>query len=255
MGITRYESVEDAWQAYKVEGDMEARNDLVLHYLSLARYVASRVAAGLPSTIEFGDLVSYGTFGLIDAIDKFDLGRQVKFETYAIARIRGSIIDELRALDWVPRSVRSKARDVERAYAKLEAELGRTPEEEEVAKLLHISVPELWILLSQTAVTVIGTIDASIIEPHGDYSPVDVTDMSQNPEADFSTQEIQQLLADAVAVMPQRSKQIIALYYLEELTLAEIGTVLGVTESRVCQLQTKMIQSLRDALGQEQISA
>lgn len=260
MSQTGQETAEDLpavvahmWAEYKDSGgDVELRNRIVLHYMSLVKYVASRVAVGLPPNLQVEDLVSYGTFGLLDAIEKFSLDKGVKFETYAISRIRGSIIDELRALDWVPRSIRSKARDVERVYAEMEAELGRLPEEHEVADRLGISVPDLWILLSQVAAVTVTTMET--VQHDGEESENPgltniLFDASQDPEGIFATVEVKHLLADAVDSMSERSKQIVALYYLEELTLSEIGVVLGVTESRVCQLQTKMIQSLREALA------
>jgi RNA polymerase sigma factor for flagellar operon FliA len=244
------------WREYKDHGDLEARNRLVLHYTSLVRYVAAKVAGGLPSMVERDDLISYGTFGLLDAIEKYDLDKGVKFETYAVSRIRGSIIDELRSLDWVPRTVRAKARDVERVQAELQAELGRPAEDVEVAERLGITVPELWTLVSESAApTVVG------LEEHADgdderMSAVDVAfDPASNPEDLFMASEISDLLAQAVNSMEERSKVILVLYYLQEMTLAEIGEVLGVTESRVCQLQSRALHGLRGVLGQGALAA
>ena len=239
------------WEDYKASGSRQARERLILKYIPLVKYVASRVANNLPSSIEFGDLQSYGTFGLIDAIDKFDLDRAVKFETYAIARIKGAIIDELRSLDWVPRSVRSKARDLDRAQVKLETDLGRPPTDQEVAQELDLSVQELWLLVAQTSNSRVTTLDEG---GEGDEERQSVgatlADVGQgNPEAAFEGVEVQELLARAANNMNERSKTILVLYYLEGMTLAQIGSVLGVTESRVCQLHTKAVLSLRESLG------
>lgn len=239
------------WAEYKGSDvrDLEIRNQLALHYTSLVRYVATKVASGLPSMVERDDLVSYGMFGLLDAIEKFDLDKGVKFETYAVARIKGSIIDELRALDWVPRTIRSKARDVERASTELHATLGRPAEDSELAAHLGITVAELWMLQSSSNVTSVHALENdSDDDDHQSLSDL-AFDLASSPEDLFATQEIVDIVAKAVDTMPQRSKTILVLYYLQEMTLAEIGEVLGVTESRVCQLQSKVLQSLREALG------
>lgn len=250
MAHMEQDALAGAWSEYKAGGDLEIRNRLVLHYTSLVRYVAAKVASGLPAQVERDDLISYGMFGLMDAIDKFDLDKGVKFETYAVARIKGSIIDELRHLDWVPRTVRSKARDIDRVQNELHATLGRPPEDAEMATALGITVAEVWAIQSQTNSSYISSADET--HDHGDdvatiYSST--FDPAANPEDLFATSEIVDILAHAVDTMPQRSKTILVLYYLQEMTLAEIGEVLGVTESRVCQLQSKVLQSLRDALG------
>lgn len=239
------------WEDFKTTGSPAAREKLIIQYAPLARYVANKVAVGLPNTIEHGDLQSYGTFGLIDAIDKFDLDRSVKFETYAIARIKGAIIDELRSLDWVPRSVRSKARDYERAMTKLEAELGRVPTDVEIAEEMGLTIQEYWSLVTQTSNVSITTLD-----DHGDQADEQhqsagdtLSDKAGDPEGVYDTEELKALLARAANRMSERSKTILVLYYLEQMTLAEIGQVLGVTESRVCQLHTKAVLGLREALG------
>lgn len=248
------ELVLQEWQSYKATGDRETRNRLVLHYASLVRYVALKVGSGLPSTVERDDLVSYGMFGLMDAIDKFDLSKGVKFETYAIPRIRGSIIDELRSMDWVPRSVRAKARDVERVYADAERELGRPPTETETAERLGITLAELWSVQAQASRAAIGTLDDdSGDDEHQRFT--EVFDVASNPEDIVAVEEITERLSEAVMNMTERSKTILVLYYVQEMTLAEIGEVLGVTESRVCQLQSKVLQGLRDQLRDGQAVA
>jgi RNA polymerase sigma factor for flagellar operon FliA len=238
------------WTDYKSNNTSEARERLILHYSPLVKFVAGRVAAGLPQSIEQSDLVSYGIFGLIDAIDKFDPGRGFKFETYAISRIKGAIIDELRSIDWVPRSVRARARAIERAYSKLENELRRSPEDEEVAAELEMTKDELANALSQISLTGLVALDellqASSSERGGNATVSDtIADGTHDPVAAYEVDEMKTLLADAINRMPDRERLVLTLYYYEGLTLAEIGTILGVTESRVCQIHTKSILQLR----------
>lgn len=244
----------DLWSKYKESGDIRLRNELVVHYRPLLRQVAGRFSAGLPLGVDREDMYSYGVFGLMDAIEKFELDRGVKFETYASMRIKGSIIDHIRSLDWVPRSVRSKARDLERVKAELENRLGREPSDEEMAAGLGISIKELWAARSQTMVPSIVPIepDPSLDGPWetAKHSPQNtVVDPAANPEDIVGSGEITSLVARAVANMSERSKMIVTLYYVEEMTLAEIGKLMGVTESRVCQLQSKVLHSLQSALS------
>jgi RNA polymerase sigma factor for flagellar operon FliA len=245
------EVVAALWRDYKGGGTADARERLILHYSPLVKFVAGRVAAGLPQNIEQADLVSYGIFGLIDAIDKFDPGRGFKFETYAISRIKGAIIDELRSIDWVPRSVRSKARSIERAYSKLENELLRTPDDNEVARELGVTEGELAQTLSQ--ISFVGLVALDELLNSGDRSGGTtvgdtIADRVNDPVAAFEVDEMKHVLADAINRMPDRERLVLTLYYYEGLTLAEIGDVLGVTESRVCQIHTKAILQLRSRL-------
>lgn len=245
------------WREYKASTDQRLREQLILHYSPLVKYVASRVGTGLPPNIEQADLVSYGIFGLIDAIEKFDPAREIKFETYAISRIKGAIIDELRAIDWIPRSVRSKARDVERAYAALEAKLHRTPTEKEVAGQLGIGLTELRQIFSQVSFVNVVALD-ELLGAGGDrgdkVSLVDTLEdlRAEDPVAAFETEETKFLLAGAINHLPEREKIVVTLYYYEGLTLAEIGQVLGVTESRICQMHTKAVLQLRGKLAEQQ---
>ena len=244
--------VTQLWGEYKSAAAPEVRERLILHYSPLVKFVAGRVAAGLPQSIEQSDLVSYGIFGLIDAIDKFDPGRGFKFETYAISRIKGAIIDELRSIDWVPRSVRAKARAVERAYSKLENELKRTPDDREVAAELGMTEAELDTVLSQVSFTGLVALD-ELLSAGGDKSGSStvmdtIADRAHDPVEAFEVDEMKHLLADAINRMPDRERLVLTLYYYEGLTLAEIGGVLGVTESRVCQIHTKAILQLRGRL-------
>jgi len=238
------------WTDYKDTGSREARDRLIVHYSPLVKYVAGRVSAGLPQNIEQADLVSYGIFGLIDAIDKFDTDRQIKFETYAIARIKGAIIDELRAIDWIPRSVRFKAREVEKAYVALENRLHRSPTDAEVAQQLGITTDELHQIFNQISFVSVVALDEllSVGSERGDrLSLVDTLEDkgAEDPVAVFESQEMKGILASSINRLGEREKIVITLYYYEGLTLAEIGQVLGVTESRVCQMHTKAVLQLR----------
>jgi RNA polymerase sigma factor FliA len=242
------------WESFKAGGDPALRERLILHYSPLVKYVAGRVGVGLPSNIEQSDLVSYGIFGLIDAIEKFDPSRAIKFETYAISRIRGAIIDELRAIDWIPRSVRYKAREVEKAYAALEAKLHRTPTEAEVAAEMGIKLSDLHHIFGQVSYVNVVALDEllSVGGEKGDkLSLVDTLEdtKAEDPVLAFESQETKYLLARAINQLPEREKIVVTLYYYEGLTLAEIGRVLGVTESRICQMHTKAVLQMRGKLS------
>jgi RNA polymerase sigma factor for flagellar operon FliA len=248
-------AITELWSDYKANGAPDARERLIIHYAPLVKFVAGRVAAGLPQSIEQSDLVSYGIFGLIDAIDKFDPGRGFKFETYAISRIKGAIIDELRSIDWVPRSVRAKARSIERAISKLENELKRSPEDAEVAADLDMTEGELAGVLSQISFTGLVALDDLLAASGSDRTTGTtvadtISDGAHDPVQAFEVDEMKHLLADAINRMPDRERLVLTLYYYEGLTLAEIGEVLGVTESRVCQIHTKAILQLRGRMAE-----
>jgi RNA polymerase sigma factor FliA len=243
------------WETFKSTGDQGTRERLILHYSPLVKYVAGRVGVGLPPNIEQADLVSYGIFGLIDAIEKFDITRAIKFETYAISRIRGAIIDELRAIDWIPRSVRYKAREVERAYASLEGELHRSPTEPEVAERLGMTLDELHAVFSQVSYVNVVALDELLTvggEKGDKLSLVDTLEdtKAEDPVAAFESEETKFMLSRAINQLPEREKIVVTLYYYEGLTLAEIGRVLGVTESRICQMHTKAVLQLRGKLSE-----
>jgi len=244
--------VDRLWVAYKDTAGSDDRDRLILHYSPLVKYVAGRVAVGLPQNVEQSDLVSYGIFGLIDAIEKFDLGRGFKFETYAISRIKGAILDELRSIDWVPRSVRAKARALEKAYAKLEAEQHRSPTDDELASELGVTNSQLQATLGQISFIGLVALD-EMLSVGGDRGESltlgdTVADSAAGPVASFEVEEMRQILADAINHMPEKEKVVLTLYYYEGLTLAEIGEVLGVTESRVCQIHTKSVIHLRSKI-------
>ena len=243
-------AIKALWSEFKETADQGLREKLILHYSPLVKYVAGRVGVGLPPNIEQADLVSYGIFGLIDAIEKFDIERAIKFETYAITRVRGAIIDELRAIDWIPRSVRHKAREVERAYADLEGQLHRTPTEAEVAAHMGIAVGDLHHIFSQVSYVNVVALDEllSVGGEKGDkLTLVDTLEDkgAEDPVLAFEGEETKYLLARAINQLPEREKIVVTLYYYEGLTLSEIGQVLGVTESRICQMHTKAVLQLR----------
>jgi RNA polymerase sigma factor FliA len=249
-------AIAELWREFKGTADQRLRERLILHYSPLVKYVAGRVGVGLPPNIEQADLVSYGIFGLIDALEKFDISRAIKFETYAISRIKGAIIDELRAIDWIPRSVRYKAREVEKAYAALEGRLHRTPTEAEVAAELGISLDDLHTIFSQVSFVNVIALDEllNVGGERGDkMSLVDTLEdtKAEDPVAAFETEETKYLLARAINTLPEREKIVVTLYYYEGLTLAEIGQVLGVTESRICQMHTKAVLQLRGKLADQ----
>ena len=257
---TNVKSIElkDLWRRYKRDGDERARERLVVAYSPLVKYVSGRMASGLPAHVEEADLISYGLGGLISAIERFDLEREIKFETYAITRIKGAIIDELRSLDWVPRSVRARARAIERANTKLEHKLQRAPTDEEMAKELEMTVGDFQDALLQISNSTVAALDElwTVSDASGDQ--VSLLDTLQDPAAPdpaavMDATDLKDRIADAIARLPEREKLVVALYYYENLTLREIGEVLGVTESRVSQLHTKAVLRLRGRMSDENI--
>jgi RNA polymerase sigma factor FliA len=257
---TNVKSIElkDLWRRYKRDGDERARERLVVAYSPLVKYVSGRMASGLPAHVEEADLISYGLGGLISAIQRFELEREIKFETYAITRIKGSIIDELRSLDWVPRSVRARARAIERANTKLEHKLQRAPTDEEMSKELEMTVSDFQDALLQISNSTVAALDElwTVSDASGDQ--VSLLDTLQDtgapdPAAAMDATELKDRIADAIARLPEREKLVVALYYYENLTLREIGEVLGVTESRVSQLHTKAVLRLRGRMTDENI--
>ena len=243
------DAINELWAAYRRDPTRDRRDRLILHYSPLVKYVAGRVGGGLPQNIEQADLVSYGIFGLIDAIERFEPDRGYKFETYAISRIKGAILDELRSIDWVPRSVRAKAREVERAFSKLEATLGRSPNDQELAESLGCTEAQLQATLSQVSLTGVAALD-EMLGDRGDYTTLGETiaDSSAGPGALFEMSEMRGQLAEAIERMPEREKMVLTLYYFENMTLARIGDILNVTESRVSQIHTKAVLQLRSRL-------
>ncbi len=248
--------LKDLWRRYKSSGDEQARERLVVAYSPLVKYVSGRMASGLPAHVDEADLISYGLVGLISAIQRFEPEREIKFETYAITRIKGAIIDELRSLDWVPRSVRSRAREIEKANSKLEHILQRAPTDDEMSAELGMTVEEFQEALLQISNSSIAALDElwTVSDASGDQ--VSLLDTLQDPGAPdpaaaMDATELKDRMADAIARLPEREKLVVALYYYENLTLREIGEVLGVTESRVSQLHTKAVLRLRSRLQSE----
>jgi len=247
------------WADYKATADDAAREALIVHFSPLVKYVAGRVAAGLPQNVEQSDLASYGMFGLIDAIDKFEPERGFKFETYAISRIKGSILDELRSIDWVPRSVRAKVRQIEQAYAKIEAKHHRPPTDAELAEELDWTDDQLQTALTQISQVGLAALDESVSGRNGQPGESmtlgdTIPDRTAgSPMGAFEAAETRQLLGDAINTLPEREKLVLTLYYYENMTLQEIGRVLGVTESRVCQIHTKSLLHLRSRVSDDAI--
>ena len=257
--MVQAEDTKTLWRQYRAQPESKALRDrLILTYAPLVKYVAGRLGSGLPAHVDDDDLVSYGVLGLMGAIERYDPDRDVKFETYAITRIRGSIIDELRAMDWVPRSVRARARDIERAIAELERRLHRAPTDAEIAKKLGITETELEDSLTDISRSSIAALDelwtVNTAGGGGSGDQVALIDTIEDseapdPQGSLSQAEVREAVGEAIARLPEREKLVITLYYYEELTLREIGEVLGVTESRVSQLHTKAVLRLKGRLA------
>lgn len=243
-GVPARFGVDQAWEAWLGSRDARAREWLVVHHASLVKFVAGRLAAGLPRSVDTGDLVSAGVFGLMSAIDRFDPAQGAKFETYAVPRIRGAILDSLRALDWVPRSVRSRARSVQDAITRLEHTLGRAPSDDEVAAELGIAPEELLRWLSDVAAGSVGPLDHVAL----DVAPGEGLAESQPGHA-LEQDELRRIMRAEIGRLPEREQAVLVLYYDDGLTLAEIGEALGVTESRVSQIHSRAVLHLRSRLS------
>ncbi len=246
------EEADAYWVRYKATGAEPAREWLIMHYAPLVSAVAGRVGMRLPSMVEHADLVSCGMFGLIDAIEKYEPGRSVRFESYASSRIRGAIIDELRAMDWVPRSVRTKARAIDRAYGELEATLHRAPTDTEIADRLDVSMDDLRTAFSQLSTVNLVALDEML---GGEDRPGSVSlgdtlgdERVEDPAGSVEAQETTYLLARAIEQLSERERMVVVLYYYEGMTLAQIGRALGVTESRISQMHTAAMLRLRTRL-------
>lgn len=243
---------EELWELYRKTQDPKIRDMFVKQYAPLVKYVAGKVAVGMPHNVDFDDLVGFGVFGLIDAINKFDPNKHVKFKTYAVTRIRGAIFDELRSIDWVPRSVRQKSREIEETIHSLEASLGRSASDSEIASELGMDEDEF----QKTMVKISGTSILSLndvwytSDENDRISIVDSIESprSLNPDNIVEKEEIKRVIVQAINELPEKEKKVLVLYYYEDLTLKEIGKVLEVTESRISQLHTKAILRLRSKL-------
>ncbi len=243
-----------AWQKFKANGDANARADIINQYAYLVKITAGRVVSNLPPSLEREDLVSAGVVGLIKAVDQFDTNRQVKFETYAIALIRGAILEMLREEDWVPRSVRERVKILERAYLSLETTLGRPPTEHEVARDLNMSTEEFNKLLMDTGRTTLLSLEDILVAGDGSeklHLADVVHDDAAGPASETEVREMKRTLGVAIDRLPERERLVIALYYYEGLTFKEIGKILAISESRVYQLHTQAVIRMRGYLQRD----
>jgi RNA polymerase sigma factor for flagellar operon FliA len=241
------------WRRFTQNGDPAARERLVLAYSPLVKYVTGRLARTLPAHVDEADLISYGLLGLISAIDRFDPSRNIKFETYAAIRIKGSIVDELRALDWVPRSVRADAGSIEGASARLTHRLQRTPRDREIADELGVPIKKLHESRRHISRSPVVALDTLCAAKDRSANAISLAETIQDPLAldpgqALEAKEMRARLADAIGSLPEKEKVVVALYYYEDLTLREIGEVLRVTESRVSQIRTKAMLRLKARL-------
>ena len=242
------------WQEYTINRNPQIREQLLIQYLPLVKYVAGRMMFSLPTCVDYNDLLSAGVMGLIGALERFKPEQGVKFETFVLPRIKGSILDELRTLDWAPRSLRSKARRVEKASEYLEKELGRSASGQEIADELNMNVQEYGGVLRELSKASLLSLDGSRVEENEQITSMyDLLENSQsvNPQNSLETTEMKDLLVEAIEGLNEQEKIVMALYYYEELTLKEIGQVLNITESRVSQIHSKSLGSLKGALQAE----
>ena len=237
---------EKLWEAYQKNPSCEIREKIILEYAPLVKVVAGRLSMYLGYNVEYDDLVGYGIFGLIDAIDKFDAAKDVKFETYASLRIRGSILDQIRKMDWIPRTVRQKQKKLDEAIKKIEMQTGRNASEEEIAKEIGISDDELSIWQSQLKVTNVVSLNEYVEQG---TEPVMNNSHFIQPEEKVQENELKQVLKDTLKLLTEKERRVIELYYYEELTLKEISKVLEVSESRVSQLHTKALLKMKKKMG------
>jgi len=252
VSLNEQRTEEELWVEFQKTRSPQLRDMFIRQYMPLVKYVAGKIAVGMPGSVEFDDLVGFGQFGLLDAINKFDPEKNVKFKTYAVTRIRGAVFDELRQLDWVPRSVRQKSREIEDTIVRLESNLGRTASDAEVASAMGLSEADF----QQTVLKVSGTSILSLNDVW--YSGDDSDHMSigdsieapssLNPDVIVEREEIRRVIIEAINELPEKEKMVLVLYYHEDMTFKEIGQVLEVSESRISQLHTKANLRLRAKL-------
>lgn len=248
--------LDSLWAQYRATGNQTFKDRLLVEYSGLVKFIAQRVAMNLPPSVELDDLVSAGIMGLIKAVEGFEPERGLKFETFATHKVRGAILDELRAMDWVPRSVRQKNRSLQKAYAELENQLGRMPYDDEVAAHLGLSSEEFEEMLSDVAPATILSLEEALPDRGDDSKSMSLLDTIEDPQGtnplkEIGYQEMKRILKDAIGQLPEKEKLVVALYHYEELTLKEIGEVLGLTESRVSQIHSKAMLKLRAKLIQK----
>lgn len=242
-------NLDKLWMDYSKTKDSKLKEELIVEYGTLVKYVSGRLSLYLGQYVEFEDLVSYGIFGLIDAIDKFDLNKGVKFETYASLRIRGSILDSIRKLDWVPRTVRQKQKQMDQVYLELENKLGHTPSDDEVADKLKIPVDEVQDFVKKNNIISLISLDEYVEQNYEMNLNTVKQSSTDEPEYIYEQQELKQSIADAIEKLSEKEKMVITLYYFEELTLKEISAIMNISESRVSQLHTKAVSRLKTKLG------
>lgn len=239
----------DLWKQYCSTRDASVREKLIIEYSYLVKYIAGRLNIYFGSNVEYDDLVGFGVFGLIDAIDKFDINKGVKFETYASVRIRGAIIDSIREMDWVPRTLRQKSKELEKVYRELENELGHSATDKEVADKMGVSLDEFYKLLNEVNVSSIVSLEEFMEQNFEIGVEVSDSNTGYKPETHVETEEIKEILATAIDKLPEKEKTVLSLYYFEELTLKEISAIMKVSESRISQIHTKAILRLRGKLA------
>ena len=249
-------SLDKLWQEYKETDSKIAKDKLLVEYAYLVKYITNRLILNLPSSVDRNDIISSGIMGLIKAVETFDPDRGFKFETYAGHKIRGAILDELRALDWVPRSVRQKSRELQRVYARLENQLGRVPYDDEICEEMKINMKEFEDLLTEVTPTTIISLEEAMPDRRNDAKEIRIIETIENPGSDnplkeLGFNEMKKILKETIANLPEKEKLVIALYHYEELTLKEIGAVLDITESRVSQIHSKAVIKLRAKLMQK----
>jgi len=241
----------ELWKQYHETRDPATRESLILEYSHLIKFIAGRLNIYFGSNVEYDDLVSFGVFGLIDAIDKYDMNKGVKFETYASLRIRGSIIDSIRDMDWVPRSLRQKNKELEKAYWEVENELGHSATDKEIADKLNISLDEFYKLLNDVNVTSMVSLEDFLEQNYEVGTDITSNNNSDRPEHEAELNELRGILGESIEKLPEKEKMVLTLYYYEELTLKEISAIMKVSESRISQLHTKAIMRLRGKLARQ----
>ncbi len=239
----------ELWKQYSETKDPSIREKLILEYAHLIKYIAGRLNVYFGSNVEYDDLVSFGVFGLIDAIDKFDINKGVKFETYASLRIRGAIIDSIREMDWVPRSLRQKNKELEKAYWEVENQLGHSATDKEVADKLGVSIDEFYKMLNDVNVSSMVSLEEFLEQNYEIGVDLPNNNKEDRPENYIEVVELKDILGDAINKLPEKEKTVVSLYYFEELTLKEISAIMKVSESRISQLHTKAVLRLRGKLA------
>ncbi len=248
---TNNQNQRELWKQYQETRDPQIRETLIIEYSHLIKFIAGRLNIYFGSNVEYDDLVSFGVFGLIDAIDKYDMSKGVKFETYASLRIRGSIIDSIREMDWVPRSLRQKNKDLEKAYWEVENELGHSATDSDIAKKMNISLDEFYKLINEVNVTSMVSLEDFLEQNYEIGMDISNSSKEDMPEQEAEVNELKEILGDSIDKLPEKEKTVLTLYYYEELTLKEISAIMKVSESRISQLHTKAILRLRGKLARQ----